>query len=987
MSRGLPWLALLVVLLLMGRVESCGLTCFLSQLHIEPGNLCSGKDCINELACDQVTIGGLDSSSAPAVFRLSLRNLTFTCSANWVLYALDLKLGDGTVAFQLDMSVSFGFAFSGSRFPTGVAAANISNAFVFSRFDVHAKNPVENWILERLEKFVRHKVEAKLDADNVGIVEGIASGLSSNLAALSASLSQPMLPTAVPLFADPQQYWTVNAENPLLQVLTFAFNEAMGVSGPLNLNFLLERFSGSANGTLQLGPLTGNKTVTLLESIGGIGSFDVSFFGATVSNLNTFNLVELFLPVSNNVIESRLGLEELSLSNISLAVAFQFNSSAVYDSAVLYEEITLSLDVANVSVSFSNLVLIDADLKLGGGQYFDPGCLERSIQNFTLSSFDAASSMKSFSLNSPFDTDPLDSQVGQLMNNMLRALDLQFPLFVPKLAAKAAQAPLMAAFGNFMQKFQGEGIANGSDFKSCGLYVERTDAFWANFPLPDLATILSFSGAALASALLIAAVAVHWYRHRQRLSQEQSCALLLTVRYNAVLRAALPVLLFLCLACFVVVMLGTTGFSSLLITVNQTQFSPPAMFLFNLPDLLTDAYDARAWANVIGLAVFGVFWMFARQVFLLALYVAPAFKWRTQMIFAVDILGKWCGFFFVEAMLIPIAFRVHVEPPVASGDIAIDLYTAGSAAYFLYMLGLFVSIIVGNFIYAMAAVGRAPKMETFGQPIAEALFRKSFMADRVRVKLKSGAIAAVSLLLLLSLGLTVAAILVNSFAFTMEGLAGKLLPLVGSEKTRSYSVMSVVLKYGTIVPVNGWTYVSQVSLFVTCVAFPIVCCCSFFFLFFVPMKLSTRRAALRCVIVLRSWNFLEVFLGALLAAMLSISLISQFLLGSNCTLINQLLGLYFADLLAGDPVCYDVQTTPLAGFWIMLAACIVSFVAGQLVVGIAEAALRGSPGGTAETSSDGEFLIDVPRKRRTSWWLDQMTEEVESRAFRTDLIQ
>ncbi len=836
-------------------------------------------------------------------------------------------------------------------------------------------------LLELLEKLIAELLEKALDKNNAVIVDGIASALSTNLAALSADLSAPTPPTLAPLFEHPEQYWMLNASNVLVRLLDYQLNGVMGVSGPLNFNFLLQRFNLTS---LSLGTLLANRTVELVESIAGIGAIDVSVYGATLKGLDTFNVVQLLLPVADNVVESRLGLGELALSNVSIGFTFRFNSSNLDDPAILDEAITLDLNLTDVELNMTNLILIDANLHLQGQQYVDPGCLERAVQNVTVASSGASSQMSGFVLQSPGGAEPLDAQVGELLNDMMQSLDGAFPLFVPQLVANAARVPLAAAIEGLMESFHAAGKVNGTTFASCGLYTERTDAFWAHFPLPYLGTILSLCFFAFFSVAAIVALVWHSRRRRDSLDH-QSSSLLLTARYHVARRAVVPVIMFFCLACFVVVMVGTTGFSTIQLTLDGKEIPLPSMFLFNLPNLLTDAYDARAWANVIGLAVFGIFWMFARQVLLLLLYVAPAFKWREQCVFAVDILGKWCGFFFIEAMLIPVAFRVHVQP---IPGVAIDMYTAGSAAYFLYILAFFLSLAAGNVAYAMVTNLRRPVlMESFSDSHKTPLFRRSFVADHVRVHMKGGAVAFMSLLLLLTLGLSVASMFVESFAFEMEGLMGTLLPLAGAEKTRSYSIASMVAKYDTIVPAVFWMYVSQVALALACIALPLLCCLSFFVLFFVPLSDRMHATMLRTVEVLRCWNCLEVFWGALLAAMLSISLLGQFLVGDNCILINRLLAQYFADLLAGDPVCYDVQTIPLAGFWLMLAACVCSFITGQLLVGLAAAALRGGRRGKVETSSDGEFLIDVPRKKKTSWWLARMTEEVESRAFRTDLIQ
>ncbi len=125
-------------LVLLGLASSgwaCGLACFLGQLRIEvPGELCRGKDCLNNLQCSHLGIAGLHTSSAPGLFGLQVQNLTFSCSADWVLHLLLTE--HGSVSFTLDMSVAFGLRFSGGTYPERVTASNTTSLFVFSDFHV-----------------------------------------------------------------------------------------------------------------------------------------------------------------------------------------------------------------------------------------------------------------------------------------------------------------------------------------------------------------------------------------------------------------------------------------------------------------------------------------------------------------------------------------------------------------------------------------------------------------------------------------------------------------------------------------------------------------------------------------------------------------------------------------------------------------------------------------------------------------------------------
>jgi hypothetical protein len=512
-----------------------------------------------------------------------------------------------------------------------------------------------------------------------------------------------------------------------------------------------------------------------------------------------------------------------------------------------------------------------------------------------------------------------------------------------------------------------------ANLSSCVLYIDERDNFWASFPLPHTAAIASLSAA---GAIVLAVLILGLMKWRKQ--HALSSSLFFSPLNPTWLRILVVAILVFCLSTFVVVMLGTTGFSTVIFTFNQTEIAPPPLFFFNLPNLVSDAYTAHAWANVIGLSLFGIFWMFARQVLLLFFFCAPSFRRRAPCIDFVDIFGKWVGFFFVEAMLIPVAFRLHVAPVEL---VSIDLLTSGSAAYFLYILGMFLSVVAGNLAAVMARRAALLEKDRF---VMNMHFKERswlgghvFVLNNTRVRLKLWTKVLLSLGVVAGLGLTVAAIVMECVAFTLTGLAGRLLPLVGTQYVRSYSILTVVTEYGTIVKHVSWMYVSQVCLFVACVLMPVLCCLSFAVLWFVPLSASARGNITRVVIVLRSWNFLEIFFGALLAATLSISLIGQFLVASNCALINQLLVEYFSVDLGSDTFCYDVATSPLAGFWVMLTAALVTFAAGHVLVLLARA--------TDEEAPVSEDEIGVLMKPRKTTWLDAITEEVNPREFRTDL--
>lgn len=892
------------------------------------------------------------------------------------------------MSFRIDLSVAFALTFSSAdgSYPDAVQASNISNTFQFSEFDIRPANPVERFVLELLKEFIEKELVKKLDQVNIGIVQDLAGAISSNLAALSTQLAQPLLPLQAPLWAHPDQYLSLTNATLVIQLIDFVLNSAVGVDGPININFLLQSFLRNSS-AVNLTALLGSRTIELAESIGGLASIDVTVLGGMLSGMDSFDVFQLFVPVSENFFSSSLRLQEVALSNFSFGLDFQFasqNGDGVSDPSVLSEQILLDLALSDFGLNFSNLLLVSSGLELKGPQYLDKGCVSSAFENVTVGALDVGGRQKSLFLQRRGDGS-LDSEVGALLNNFFSAINSAYPLFVPGVVALVLRDPLTKQINVALESL----LHNPADnLTSCALYNEAVNGIWADFPLPFVVTVASFIGAAVAIIWLfvMACICLRWKRNAPSTSLFLSSPLAPSLSAAFDLHVVMPAVLIVSLACFVIVMCGTSGFSSILVTFNETVVNPPPVFLFNLPNLLTQAYQAQAWANVIGLSVLGMFWMFARQVLLLLLVFVPAFKHRAAFIEFLDVFGKWVGFFFLEAMLIPVAFRLHVEPVP---NVTIDLYTSGAASYFLYILGLFMSLVVGN---VLAVLARRPTRVSARDELLAATAREEdeprswlggsvFIVNNQRVQLKSWVQVAVSLLLVASLGLTVAAIVVDSVAFTMTGLASKLLPLVGVPLERSYSVLTVLTQYDTIVLNVSWMYVSQVCLFLTCILAPLLCGVASLALWFVPLKERGRSRLLRFVVVLRSWNFIEVYLGALLACMLSISLIGTFMVEDQCAFINAMLVEYFSVELGPDTFCYDVLTSPLLGFWLMLAAVLLTMFSQQLLVVLA----RASDGGVSGASTTEEELATfLPAKKRRTWF-DLITEEVNPNAFRTDL--
>ena len=956
----MSWVAAFILLCLVTPLvegESCGLACFLANATVHVGTVETenGDAALTDLTCSNFGVSDLSSES------LYLSSaIRVNCSADWRISLLKKTLGSGPVKFSIEIDLALQLAFSGSPFPSKLTASNIQSTLVFNIFEIHAKSKSENYLLQKAKDFIAKEITKKFKKDAPTQIAELLGQISANLASQSVFLSSPVPSVLTPLYSDDPHYDNLNGNTAFIRFLDFFLNSALGVNGPLNPNFLINHFSHGKN-EFDLSGSVANGTLNLVRNVAGIGSFDFTILGGIIAGLkDTFTVFDLLVPVSNNVFESHLGLKSLRFENISFVLSAQIDN--ITDA--LTENVSLTLDLADIATNTTTILLVDRDFELQGDQYFDPGCIERTILNASVASSESSTRVNRFTFASNRVT--LDGQVAELFDNVFENLNVEFPSFFPTLVARTVRQPIIDKLNLIVDQFIGR-----ENSSSCGLYSERSEGLYNAFPLPELSTIVSFSVAGFLSFIVIVLVVYN--------RDVSGSSLFFTSSVPMWLRLTIPIALFFSMASFAVLIAGTTGFTSLIITSNTTEIIPQSLFLFNLPSLVRDCYESGAWANVLGLAVLGIFWIHARQVAVLVAFFVPVSnakhqRWRRKSILLLDYLGKWAGFFMIEALLIPMAFRLHVEP--VEGFI-VDLYTAGSGPYFLYIFFFLVTLVVGS----LAALAERYASESVTPVLAfqdtrESLARRSFVWNRRQMKLKLSVVVLTVFGLVMVLTLTLLGIFVESFSFTLGGMAGLLLPMVNTTKTRSYSVFSTMTDYDSLTLPGTLVTFSQAAVIATCTIMPIVCSLAFFALFLVPM---TKRGLSRFVVfveVCRTWNLLEVHAGAILAAILSIGLIGEYILGDKCDLINRILVAYFSDLMDGDPKCFDVITAPMMGFWFMLIASLLSLGVGQFLADFGRRILAAA---AANEMTSEEFLLDSPRqqKEEPSRWIQWVADEIE----------
>ena len=192
--------------------------------------------------------------------------------------------------------------------------------------------------------------------------------------------------------------------------------------------------------------------------------------------------------------------------------------------------------------------------------------------------------------------------------------------------------------------------------------------------------------------------------------------------------------------------------------------------------------------------------------------------------------------------------------------------------------------------------------------------------------------------LLITLFLTSAGSWWDAFSFEFQGLAGTLL---GAPPT-DYSLVSLA---NSILPVSGDIPTGTAVLWITFLLFalviPIIYLLLTSILYILPLTLWEQRKLHVTVEVLHAWGALEVFVLAIVAALLELKQFAGFIVGGRCNSIDKYVQKYLSQALSsGDMICFTVVTKLLDGTFILVGASITMILVGQYIMRISEHALQ-----------------------------------------------
>ena len=123
-----------------------------------------------------------------------------------------------------------------------------------------------------------------------------------------------------------------------------------------------------------------------------------------------------------------------------------------------------------------------------------------------------------------------------------------------------------------------------------------------------------------------------------------------------------------------------------------------------------------------------------------------------------------------------------------------------------------------------------------------------------------------------------------------------------------------------------------------------------------PVTLAMQRNLFVASEVLNAWGSMDVFIIAVIAALLQLRQFAAFIVGGRCDALNQFMGRYLAQVLTepDERQCFSVIASLEEGAWYLLAAGISTVLVGQLVTRLCEYSLEDRTSRQGSNNGGGE---------------------------------
>ena len=754
----------------------------------------------------------------------------------------------------------------------------------------------------------------------------------------------------------------------LISAIYYLLNKLTGIDGPLNINNLINIITNDT-GLICLSDFY-NKSIhfefNLTDKTNvSLGYFYFGLEDLNISGLNTWQNFTALEPYNNVLLHSYTDLKNLTLNlSFSIKIKLDNTSNLANNETILYENIIFRTNLVNNTLKANIQLPINKKKAL---DYTSKECLNfECVADLADSN---GTGITSLSINETFTyilfeineqnglENDLNDALNKLIDLFIKGFGNKIHLFVNGLLNKTAIDFINKEINNYLYKESCPGISDPDDSE-----IDKTITPIAFLSAFGLFSFLIFTPYILGKACnnkeknienksentyCIPSLSIRSLKEFGRTDPE-GCSLFLHPKVPLFWRIFIPLAIISTMALFISSNSGT-GASVFVVFKVGRRIQIPSLFDFGLINSVRDMWKAKTYALSIMVAVFSGIWPYVKLLLMLILFVLPSSilnkRQRAKYLRRLDATGKWSILDSYVMTLMLVAFHFHIEFPVekpseAKDGSIVDVFVYAAYGFVTLITGTIISLCLSHILTHLDRnlnehpdQNKGKRAESFTALISFA--ENKYLGER-KFRL------LISVLLFVTLSLFFVGSLTTSFSFYFHGLAGYALDLFDISDHRDYSVLDLGFQVPKSYenPNDSVIIFTQTVYFITVFIMPVAMQLNVIFLWFVPLPRKIQKILYSIAEVLNAWSCLDVFVFAVIAAILEIGQFTKFIVGDKCDTIDPFISKYFSKMLNGHNTCFKVKAYLKSGCWLLFAAAIIFFITSNIVMKVCRNALN-----------------------------------------------
>jgi len=778
----------------------------------------------------------------------------------------------------------------------------------------------------------------------------------------------------------------------LISAASYLLNNLTGIEGPLNLNKLVNMFTYNS-GIVRLHeiydkPIHFEFNLTNSDN-SSLGNFDIGLEDLNVSGLNTWQNFSALEPYDNISLNSYTVLKNLTINvTFSIKIILDNSSSLVTEETVLYEKANLR---TNLHDNILNALLQLPINKKKLNDYTNKECLNldciSDLPDSNGTGISALSLDEIFSYiilevdrNTGGLEEDVDDTIDKLVSLFIKSFDDKISLLINALLNTTVINLANREINNYLYSTSCPGISDPDDNeinvsmtsiaglsalglftllifcpyilgKACGkdvntIKVNLLDDEEVEEKITNISELKNVKSYDIQSKYCINGISIKWIKEFGR-TDPDGASLFLHPKIPLFWRIFIPFAILCTTALFISSNSGT-GASVFVVFDIGRRIQVPSLFDFGLINSIREMCKAEVYLLALIVALFSGVWPYLKLLLMLISFVLPASilnkRKREKILMRLDATGKWSILDSYVMILMLVAFHFHIQFPldekseVEKGAL-INVFVHAAFGFLTLIVGTLISLCLSHIITHLHRSLDEHPDQNKGEKAESYTALISFAESKMFSKKIFQVIISISLILTLSL--VIVGSFITSFSFYFHGLAGYALDLFQIAPHREYSVIqlgfSVPESYEN--PNDKIIRFTQAIYFITVFIMPISTLLCIMFLWFAPLPRKTQQFFYNIAEILNAWSCLDVFVLAIIAAIMQISQFTEFIVGDKCDTINPFIDKYFDDILNGHKKCFEVQAYLQSGCWILFIAAIMFFMLTKIVMKVCRNAL------------------------------------------------